>query len=71
MPKIVTMEDVKKDDELLKKIVDQYNKTKENARKYYYKVNNKEPRERNKTEDMKEYQKEYRLKLKNKRNQAN
>lgn len=79
--KNLTIEDVKKDDILLQKILNQYNsyckykeknreKMNQYSRDYYYKINNKEPKkEKNKTEDIKAYQKEYREKMKQKRQQ--
>ena len=76
--KIITIEDVKNDENLLKKVLNCYNsqnkyrhankeKFNENSKNYYYKVNNKKPKTEKKTEDIKAYQKEYREKMKQKR----
>ena len=76
--KLITVEDVKKDDALLQKIINYYNKMpkyrqknrekyNEQHRNYYYKINNKEPKTKNISDDKSEYQKQYRKKLKEKR----
>ena len=80
--KNITIEDVKNDDKLLEKIIKYYNtyitsqnkyrlankeKLNEYMKNYYYKTNNKEPKDEKKTKDMKEYQRLYRLKMKQKR----
>jgi len=76
--KKITIEDAKKDDKLLQKMVNHYNtyitykeknrdKYNQYSRDYYYKLNKKEPKKEKKTEDIKEYQRQYRQKLKEKR----
>jgi len=91
----ITIEDVINNRSLLQKVLNTYNshkkyreknkdKISENSKNYYYKINQKEPKKENKTqdiekyrreyrenkiEDIKEYQRQYREKLKEKRQQ--
>jgi hypothetical protein len=84
--KLINIEDVKNDDELLNKIINHYNlyckrqykykinnkeKINQYMKDYYYRVNNKEPKKEKKTLDKKAYQKEYREKMKQKRIEDN